>query len=315
MSDNRLLLWMSAREEGSWSQFRSAVEELRVGEGVDATPPEVLDECDQYALPIYQLVRLNMQRLGHAEFFSGTGDSDWRVTPPTLAISLHRNGARGILAGARSDSLLANVRDSLGNARIEIRPMVGAPDSVRIVAGDGRALEGVGKAAGFLVQRDAPAAILQSIPTVGDPAIRRVVQLPVGADWRIEHFDERTLGWSTATRNATDASASGLFRFSFGHQRLFFWCHRGKAYAVPGQVGKFVALKKRRRYVVRYNDQANELQIPAPCRPPFLVERGLIACSGILPLVDTSAGVLRYCDVPLAIARLAAGLLEQELER
>ena len=82
---NRLLLWMSARTEGSWSQFRSAVEELRVSEGEDAIAPESADGSDQYALPIYQAVRLNMQRLGHVEFFSGAGDSGWRVTPPTLA--------------------------------------------------------------------------------------------------------------------------------------------------------------------------------------------------------------------------------------
>jgi hypothetical protein len=27
---NRLLLWMSARRQGSWSQFRAAVEELHI---------------------------------------------------------------------------------------------------------------------------------------------------------------------------------------------------------------------------------------------------------------------------------------------
>ena len=315
MSANRLLLWMSARTEGSWSQFRSAVEELRVGESAGGPAPEAAEESDQYALPIYQSVRLNMQRLGHAEFFSGAGDSDWRVTPPTLAITSHHNGARGVLAVARSDRLLASIGDSLGGARLEIVPIEEAPDSIRLPAGDSLALESAAKAIGLLVQRDASAAILQSIPTVGDPAVRRIAQLPVGADWRIDHFDERTLGWSTVTRRAAEGSASGLFRFSFGHQRMFFWCHRGKAYAVPGQVGKYVALKKRRRHVIRYNDQACELQIPVPCRPPFLVERGLVACSGMLPLVDNSAGVLRYSDVPLAIARLAAGLLEQELRR
>ena len=167
--------------------------------------------------------------------------------------------------------------------------MVDAPDLIRLLADDMFTLEVTVKAAGLFVQCDAPTAILQSLPTVCDPAVRRIAQFPVGADWRIEHFDERTLGWSAATRRATEAVASGLFRFSFGHQRMFFWCHRGHAYAVPGQVGKFLALKKRHRHVLRHDDQANELQIPVPCRPPFLVERGLVACSGMLPLVDTSA--------------------------
>jgi hypothetical protein len=315
MSANLLLLWMSARTEGSWSQFRSAVEALRVGEGEGTASPEAGDESDQYALPIYQSVRLNMQRLGHAEFFAGAGGPDWRVAPPTLAIAAHPTGARGILAGARSDRLLARLQGSLGNARIEVLPTAEAPDAIRLLADEAIALEATAKAAGIFVQRDAPAAILQSLPTVGDPTIRRIAQFPVGVDWRIEHFDERTLGWSAVTRHAAGAAASGLFRFSFGHQRMCFWCRNGRAHAVPGQVGKYVALKKRRRHVLRYDDQANELQLPVPCRPPFLVERGLVACSGMLPKADASTGVLRYSDVPRAIAQLAAGLLEQELRK
>ena len=33
MSANSLLLWMSARRQGSWPQFRAAVEQLHLGEG------------------------------------------------------------------------------------------------------------------------------------------------------------------------------------------------------------------------------------------------------------------------------------------
>jgi hypothetical protein len=314
MSTNRLLLWMSARQEGSWPQFRSAVEELRVGEDEDKAASEAGDEPDQYALPIYQAVRLNMQRLGHAEFYTEAGELRWRVAPPTLAVTAHETGARGVLAGARSDRLLSAIRNSLGGASLEVLAMPAAPDSIRLSAADEPALVAAARAAGLLGQHDAPAAILQSLPTVGDPAVRRSAQFPVGADWRTERFDERTLGWAAVTRRAAEVATSGLFRFSFGYQRMLFWCHKGKAYAVPGQVGKYVALKRRRRRVLRYDDQRNELQVPMPCRPPFLVERGLVACSGMLPLVDSAAGLLCYRDVPRAIARLAAGLLEQELQ-
>jgi hypothetical protein len=198
---------------------------------------------------------------------------------------------------------------------MEVLPMVDAPDSISLLSGNTIAVEAAAKAIGLLVQRDAASAILQSLPTVGDSAVQRIARFPVGADWRIEYFDERTFNWCTATRRVAESAARGLFRFSFGHQRMFFWCWRGYVFAVPGQVGKFLALKKRRRHVLRYNDQAKELRIPMPCRPPFLIERGLLACSGTLPLVDTSAGVLCYSDVPRAIAMLAAGLLGQELRR
>src|SRR5437667_12890954 len=65
MSANKLLLWMSARREGSWQQFRAAVEELHLAESDPAMATEGEDTADQAALPLYQALRLNLQRLGH----------------------------------------------------------------------------------------------------------------------------------------------------------------------------------------------------------------------------------------------------------
>src|ERR1700693_4891014 len=67
MSANNLLLWMSARSRGSWQQFRAAVEELHLDDG-DAGAKEDDDSHDQFALPLYQTLRFNLQRVGHAEF-------------------------------------------------------------------------------------------------------------------------------------------------------------------------------------------------------------------------------------------------------
>ena len=70
MSANALLLWMSARREGSWQQFRSAVEELHIETDTFASAED--DEAaDNFRFPLYQALRLNLQRLGHAEFFGG----------------------------------------------------------------------------------------------------------------------------------------------------------------------------------------------------------------------------------------------------
>src|SRR4051794_22880806 len=87
MSANSLLLWMSARRCGSWAQFRAAVEELHLRVDVEAEG-EADDSPDQFALPLYQTLRFNFQRVGHAEFFGGAGDgAEWRVTPPAVAIT------------------------------------------------------------------------------------------------------------------------------------------------------------------------------------------------------------------------------------
>lgn len=315
MSSNLLLLWMSARKEGSWAQFRAAVEELRVGEGGDGADAKDGEETDQYALPVYQAVRLNLQRLGHAEFFAGAGDSEWRVTPPTLAISTQQSGTRGVVAGARSSRLLAGITELASNAHLQVLNMPEAPDAIRLSSDDEKSLAIAGMAAGLLIQRDAPAAILQSLPTIGDPTVRRPLSFPIGADWQIDRFNMDTLGWTSIARREAESATLGLFRFSFRHQRMVFWRSRGQSWAIPGQVGKYMALKKRKKHVIKYNAETNEVCIPAPCRPPFLIERGLIACSGMLPTNDSNANLLRYADVPVTIARLAAGLLLQELQQ
>jgi hypothetical protein len=83
-------------------------------------------------------------------------------------------------------------------------------------------------------------------------------------------------------------------------------------------VGKFLVLRqrRRRRQVLRYDAQDRMLSTPASCRPPFLVERALILCSGLPPSYEDAGpggGSLHYTEIPQDIAALAAGLLRQEL--
>jgi hypothetical protein len=68
--------------------------------------------------------------------------------------------------------------------------------------------------------------------------------------------------------------------------------------------------------VLRYDALSRTLSMPASCRPPFLVERALILCSGSPPSYESSGarnGALQYADVPDDIAAIAAALLRQEL--
>lgn len=316
MSANNLLLWMSARQQGSWQQFRTAVEELHMA-GSDGEPQGGTDEdtADPYTLPLYQALRLNLQRLGHAEFFAGAGGSDWRVTPPSLAVRQHARSWLGVLAGARSSKLLRRLHDAAASAKLETLSFPACPDQIRIVAGDACVLAAVGKRAGLILQNDAPTAILTNLPPIDDPAVRRRADLPFGAGWRIEQWSASNLGWRAAARDEVFSTSLGLFRFSLRHQRYVFLCSRGAAFQVPGQVGKYVVLRCRRRQILRYDAAGHRLSVPASCRPPFLLERALILCSGLLPTYEaepTATGALCYADVPEAIARLASALLRQE---
>lgn len=312
MSANALLIWMSARVEGSWQQFRSAVEELHVLPDETAEQGEAADAADQYAMPIYQALRLNLQRLGHAEFFAGAGDAEWRVAPPILAITRHPFGWRGVVAGARSAPILDRLRSVGDSCTLEVLSAPACPDPIRLHAPDAGSLAAAAKQAGLLWQMDAPAAILQCLPGIDDPEVRRFRDLPLGADWRVDRFSARDLSWCASSRAQADSS-SGLSRWTFGHQRLFFLRRKGRVWAIPGQVGKYLMLRRARRRVLRYDPGAAAIRVPAACRPPFLVERAIIACSGLPPDYDPQTANLVYHDVPAETARLAAGILRQEL--
>src|ERR1700737_5415364 len=101
MGPNELLFWLSARREGSWAQFRSAVEEILE----DSNP-----NADNERIPLYQSLRFSLEQLGHVEF--GGSERGWRVAPPVLAVSQQSNGFLGIACGARSPRLMVRLQDA-----------------------------------------------------------------------------------------------------------------------------------------------------------------------------------------------------------
>ncbi|MGH9640565.1 MAG: hypothetical protein ACRD3Y_10915, partial [Bryobacteraceae bacterium] len=110
MSPNELLLWLSARKEGSWRQFRAAIERLDLAD-------EAADQGS--SLPLHLRIYLNLQRLAHVEFNSAGQERDWRVVPPVLAISSHQNRATGVLCGARTPRLLQKVEEAANGLALE----------------------------------------------------------------------------------------------------------------------------------------------------------------------------------------------------
>lgn len=314
MSANALLLWMSARRQGSWSQFKSAVEELRIDDR-DEADGESDDSVDQFGLSLYQTIRFNLQRLGHAEFFAGAGEADWRVTPPSLAVTHNDRGWFGVVVGARSLTLLERVCRAVEStdSTMVTRPFPSYPDQVLISADYECSMAEVAEQSGCILQSNAASALLASLPSVDDPCVRRSEELPFGADWRIDRFSSEKLNWRPATLNDAVIASLGLFRFSLRHRTQVLLCVKGAAFQIPGQVGKYLILsnKRHRRQVLRYDRKGHSLSMPASCRPPFLIERALILCSGSPPsFVD---GNLHYTEVPERIAMTTAALLRQEI--
>src|SRR5213593_4410033 len=120
MRANELLLWLSARREGSWQQFRQAVEQLHSSDG--ETNSESNDE-----FPLHQQLRLDLERLAHVEFFATDCEDGWRIAPPTFATHSISGGVRGVLCGARSPALRERVIRSAERFKCEILDSLHAP--------------------------------------------------------------------------------------------------------------------------------------------------------------------------------------------
>lgn len=316
---NDLLIWMSARERGSWSQFRAAVEELHLEPGGAEEDGDNTDAPATGDLPAYQAVRLDLQRLGHVEFFSSTAGAEWRVVPPALAV--HRKGDQyvGILCGARPPDLLDRLAGR--GVALDSQAAPGMPDRIRLTASDFGQLLAVAKAAGVYVQMEAPTCLLAAIPPVDDPRSRVPAEPPAVPGWIIDRFSTSTLRWIARDPAGETGLGpeyvrgcqTGLFRFRMKYQRFHYLRWQGRTYRIPAQVGKYAILRYRRvRRLLQYDRASSLLSVPISCRPPLLVERALILCTGLLPGLDRATARLQY-TAPVLVARLAGGLLRQEI--
>ncbi len=307
---------MSARSEGSWKQFRAAVEEFHVESKTDGDDGEAADESTASDLPVYQAVRLELQRLGHVEFFSIGTDKNWRVVPPVLATIQGGNQCIGIACGARSPVLYERLNQVRGSVSYDALKVPGMPDRLRLLASELEELCASAQSVGFLVQENAPFALLSAIPPVDDSRTRIPAEPPAGVGWVIEKFASSTLCWTEVERKSLNEGRVNFFRFRMRHQRFHFLWWQGRMYKVPVQVGKYAVLRRRRRQrLLKYDSQRAMLSVPAICRPPLLIERALVLCSGLLPRFDQSSSRVEYIDVPWDVARVAAQLLRQEIEK
>ena len=75
-------------------------------------------------------------------------------------------------------------------------------------------------------------------------------------------------------------------------------------------VGKYRILRPRNR-VLGYAAADKVLSVTATCRPPALIERALVLCSGRLPAFNN--GRLNFQQVGRSVAQAAAAVLGQRL--
>lgn len=306
MKANELLLWLSARREGSWQQFRQAIEELHSGDSESD-----IEYDDDY--PLHQRLRQNFEGLAHAEFFSRGCEKGWRIAPPVWALHTVSDGIRGVLCGARSPALIEKVLLSSDNCRIENFALLDSPDVIRIWAPKESDLLKWVLPANIHLQLEAPLAILWHLRACDPPSgSSNVSEYPQGKDWTIQKFDSKALKWQKIDRGEEQSICYGVLRFRIYFQREQYFLRWNKiTFGMPRATGLYALLRHHRRWVVHYDRESRCFSVPAICRPPRLLERALVLCSGFPPVYADSR--LNYSEVPFEIAKFAAELLRQPL--
>jgi len=311
MTPNELLLWLSARKQGSWPQFRGAVERLDLANAADESEQDT-------SLPVHQRVRFNLERLGHVEFDAAECEDGWRVVPPSLAVFQHDSGFTGILCGARTSKLMQRIEQAANGVSFERVARTDCPDVVRVHAAEMEKLTDLAQREGLECQLDSPAALLSRLPSIDVVKGWRRAPLPAsGKDWEVKQFtvSGKSMKWRTVTvQEANAPDAQGLFCFTRFQTPQYFVREGRETIALPGAVGKYRVLSSRQRRVLRYDRRARCLTLPAILRPPLLTERGLILCSGFPPALGFSHGrrMLTYRDIPDEVAGMTAEILRQD---
>ena len=306
---DRLLLWLSAKGSGSWPQFRAAVERFYVSEQASWANSE--EEAESRVpgadLPRYQQARMSLQRLGHVEFLT---ENRWRMVPPVVALFSDET-TQGLLCGARSREIIDNL-DKLPDIEMQVSAVLGSPSRIVLRASSKKVLADRIRSLGFHVQQAAPVAMLSTIPGIHDSHAWSEFSIPGNPGWDVHCFSKSVLLWKEVAQTKVAKVHTGLFRFTMGYRRFYCLRWRGCSYEVPVQAGKY-AVMRRKKGLIAYNGAQRVLSVPAIMRPPLLIERALVLCSGFLPRFDPQASRLEYDRVPLDVARLAAQLLCQEL--
>jgi hypothetical protein len=305
---NELLLWCSARNKGSWRQYRAAVEELH------ANDTEMVMEGNG-GFPLHQQLRLNLERLAHVEFFAHGCKDGWRVAPPTLAAHVVTGGVRSLLCGARSPALRERTLHAAQQFECDVLKSLDAPDVFRFTCQNSTQLAELAAQIGISYQLNAPLAIISHVPPCRPPTRQQAPsEFPVGADWTVDQLDTDALCWHRVDRGKASLLRSAVLRFSIRFQRSRYYLRwNGDSFDLPRAVAIFVLLRRRRRRLISYDSSGQTLSLPGICRPPRLLERAIVLCSGLPPVFEAASSTLRYSDVPLDIARFAAELLGQSL--
>jgi len=289
---NDLLLWMSARGEGSLAAWRAKIAEVMPGRPGATTR--------------HRVAEWHFSQLAHAEF-GEAADNGWRICPPVLAASDPGDAPLAVLCGARTPHVLDALL-SAAAGMVAFEPQREGPDTVTVATSEPAKLLAISRISGIPVQWNASLAILGA---AGSPhAIQlQAAPVPIGG-WTVTRFSKTGLGWVPSSVQEAQGASSGLFRFRSDIGSTCILKEGDESFAIDPSEGKYRIMMRRHR-PLQYDFVKKELSVAIACRPPPLFQRALVVCSGRLP--EVRDGRIIYTSVGRYVAEAVATVLRQRL--
>jgi hypothetical protein len=298
---NKLLMWMSARQAGSWSSFRNFLSECQAPGSA----------ARRRSAP-HRVAAWNLSKLGHAEFGAAASGQGWRIAPPVLAAGGPQGPQCAVYCGARTDGTIAALR-SAAKGSLQVLQQDAAPDAILLHAESPTALQAAAAAAGLPLQWNAPLAILAACQPVSMVPLEEC-PMPLGAGWTISRFSKSGLQWVDCSAAEARSLKTNLLRFRAEYATAYVLNSGGRCWSCDPAVGKYRVLTRRHR-ALAYSALSEELAIAAACRPPELIERALVVSSARLPELRRGRphDQLVYSSISPATASSVAAMLGQRV--
>lgn len=243
--------------------------------------------------------------LGHAERIRNDG---WRVAPPVLAGLPRQEGAAAVLCGARTPALLEHLgrASAAAGVRMKIVKQSNVPDTITVTAPSSDALAQAAAAAGVPFQAEAGLHLLACTPSIREWP-RTPFPMVEGKVNSVRRFSRSRMRWVDSTLAEATAAAKGFFRI----KRDWDWVSllkNGPAAAslIDDRAGRLAAAAKCK--AVRWSRESSVLTLPVQLYPPSLMARGLVLCSGHLPVFDRDTMQITFAGVRPEHLRLILAL-------
>lgn len=186
---------------------------------------------------------------------------------------------------------------------MSVLPQKEAPNLIRIESASTGELIDLAREARIPIQWNAPLAVIAAF-RVPSAASFPETALPSGG-WKVSRFSRSRMEWTASTVKEAGQAQRGLFRFTSDYGTRHIVRQGGTSHEAPPAIAKFWVLGRRQR-AMRLDLSKGIVSFPITARPPGLIDRALVICSGALPAVVDRRLVYSGVTAPVAAAVMVA---------